>query len=169
MTSPQVDYELVVVEELPPKSPRGGGRESVLENQLAAIVENTAWHGRHVRIGKYAKGTAATAAKNVLQQRHGKAPAVEGWAFATRRLTEGVEADATPEVGLFAKFTPELVIEGAKALHEAAEKERKRRLAEAKAQRDSAADIADDVEDDEEEDEDEYYDEDEEEEAEVGA
>ena len=75
MARGSVDYELVVYDELPAPSPRGGGR-SILNEQLDTIKQNKDVWGRPVRIGLYTQGTAATAAKNVLQQRKGRTPAV---------------------------------------------------------------------------------------------
>lgn len=161
VTKPNVDYTLEVVDELPPKSQGGGGGRSVLEDQLTTIINTSAYHKKHVRIGRYNKGTAATAAKNVLQQRHGRTNVVDGWSFATRRLTEGLAPDAQAEVGLFAKYDPEVMIPGAKELHDKAEVERKRKLEVARQERIAGGDEGA-LEPDEEEEDEEYEDEEEE-------
>lgn len=132
-----VDYELVIVEELPPAS-RSGGGTSVLENQLKGITENEAAHGKWVRMGLYPQGTAATAAKNVLQQRHGRGPAAEGWKFETRRVaTSEVNEDGTvpkASTGLFAKYSPDQIVAGAMDAHVESERKRLESLVEKRAE-----------------------------------
>src|SRR5215469_11400348 len=137
MTQQSVSYELVVYDVLPPRL-RGGGGKSILNDQLEQIkngekvsitqpdgsVIESLW-GRPVRIGLYSKGTAATAAKNVLQQRYGRTAAVLGWKFDTRRVPKSEEDDAPTDVGLFATYSPERIVEGALILHEKAEEKRK--------------------------------------------
>lgn len=157
----QVDYELQVYDELPPRSAGGGGGKSILNEQLEKIQGNTELHGKIVRIGLYTKGTAATAAKNVLQQRNGRTPAVRGWKFETRRVpNDPSNPDAGTKMGLFAIFTPDRIVAGALEAHEAAEKVRKAKLKELRAQRaDDADESGEDVEGDEDEDVDEDDDE----------
>lgn len=140
MDKQQVDYELVVVDELPPRASHGGGGggRSILNEQLEKIVGNEALHGKIVRIGLYTKGTAATAAKNVLQQRNGRTPHVKGWKFETRRVPRDPQnAEAGTDMGLFAIYTPGEIT--AKALEEHLEYERKRKqkLVEARAEREN--------------------------------
>lgn len=190
MTKPQVDYELVVYDELPEATPRGGGGgKSVLTEQLARISGGRAplefdrdseWQeingtkvrlwGRPIRIGLYSKPTACTAAKNVLQQRYGRTPAVAGWAFHNRRVTlpdedGNVTEDSPTGRGLFATFTPDKIVQGAYEAHIKAEEKRK---AELKAKREAEGDtdtddLEDEVDDEELEDESEEDIEDEEE------
>lgn len=154
MAKGQVDYELVIYDELPAPSPRGGGR-SILNEQLATIKESDHAWGKPVRIGLYTQGTAATAAKNVLQQRYGRTPAVSGWKFYTRPVPTSQTPDAEVQRGLFAVFTPDAVVEGAREAHEKAEA---KRLADLQAAREARAlengdaeDDFDDEDDDEEE------------------
>ena len=135
MAKGQVDYELVIYDELPQPSPRGGGR-SILNEQLGTIKESKEAWGKPVRIGLYTQGTAATAAKNVLQQRYGRAPAVTGWKFYTRPVPTSQLPDAEVQRGLFAVYTPDLIVEGAKEAHEKAEA---KRLADLQAAREARA------------------------------
>jgi hypothetical protein len=159
MTEQMVDYELVVYDELPPRSGGAGGR-SVLKEQLEKIIATPEWIGKPVQIGLYTKGTAATAAKNVLQQRHGRGPAVDGWKFETRRVPDREDPEAEMKMGLFAVYTPDAVVDGAKGAHELAEKRRKANLKEkreARAEENGSVDEEDEedfeeeLEDDEEE------------------
>jgi hypothetical protein len=140
-----VDYELVIYDELPPPATRGGGR-SILNEQLETIQENGEAHGRPVRIGLYTQGTAATAAKNVLQQRYGRNPAVKGWKFYTRPVPKDTSPDSDTYRGLFAVYTPDQVVNGAWEAHQKAEE---KRIADLKAAREAA------IEEEEFEDEDE--------------
>src|SRR5215472_11023970 len=133
MPRTNVDYEIVIYDELPPQTGHSGGGKSILNAQLETIRENPQAHNKPVRIGLYSQGTAATAAKNVLQHRFGKTAAVTGWKFYTRP----VPIDTSPESsrtlkGLFAFYSPESIVGGAKEAHDAAEKERKRRLEQAR-------------------------------------
>lgn len=122
----RVQYELEIVDELPPPRRGGGGDSgrSVLQDQIKKVVGNEQYHGKNVRIGTYERATAATAAKNVLQQRHGRSSAVEGFEFKTRRLTDAEDAP----MGLFVKYDPAAIVEGAKAQHIAAEEKRLKEL-----------------------------------------
>ena len=124
----QVDYELVVYDELPARtghSGGGGGARSVLNEQLDKIKADEKFHGKPIRIGLYQKGTAATAAKNVLQQRNGRTPAVRGWKFETRRVPkDAMNPEAGTDMGLFAIYTPDQIVPGAEAAHVKAEEHR---------------------------------------------
>lgn len=151
MAKGQVDYELVVYDELPPPSPRGGGR-SILNEQLGTIKGHTDAHGKPVRIGLYTQGTAATAAKNVLQQRYGRSPAVSGWKFYTRPVPTSQRPDADVQRGLFAVYTPESIVDGALEAHEKAEA---KRLADLQAAREARMEELDEEEEDEDEEEEE--------------
>ena len=130
-----VDYDFEVVDDLPTRSYMGGngqGRPSILEAQLDKVVADDSLHNKWVRIGKYGKPTAATAAKNVLQQRHGRTESVHGFAFATRRLPPDNQA-----AGLFVKYNPGSVIPGAYDAHVNNEKERAVRLEQARKAREA--------------------------------
>lgn len=123
----QVDYELVVYDELPARAGHAGGQggRSVLNEQLDKIKGDEKFHGKPIRIGLYQKGTAATAAKNVLQQRNGRTPAVRGWKFETRRVPKDREnPEAGTDMGLFAIFTPDQIVPGAEEAHVRAEEHR---------------------------------------------
>lgn len=149
----QVDYELVVYDELPAPSPRGGGR-SILNEQLQTIRDTGEAHGKPVRIGLYSVGTAATAAKNVLQQRYGRNAAVSGWKFYTRPVSVSESGDAETQRGLFAIFTPDAIVEGAREAHEKAEA---KRLADLQAAREERARMVGELEDEDEDEEDDEY------------
>jgi hypothetical protein len=162
MPKGNVNYDLVVYDELPPPATRSGGGRSILNEQLETIVENEKVHGRPVRIGLYSQGTAATAAKNVLQQRKGRNAAVAGWKFYTRPVPVNQSPDADVLRGLFAVYTPESIVPGALEAHEAAERKRVADLEVARAGRAKGEDEYDDDEDEDDEDEDEDEDEDDE-------
>jgi hypothetical protein len=151
MTKAQVDYELVIYDELPAPSPRGGGK-SILNEQLGVIKENKEVWGKAVRIGLYTQGTAATAAKNVLQQRFGRSPAVSGWKFHTRPVPSSQLPDADVHRGLFAVYTPDAIVEGAAEAHEKAEA---KRLGDLKTAREAKIEEEEEEYEDEDEDEDE--------------
>ena len=104
----KVDYELVLYDELPPASTRGGGR-SILNEQLERIQAAPEAWGKPVRIGLYTVGTAATAARQTLLRRFGASPAVSGWAFYTRPVPVSTAPDAAVHRGLFAVYTPQAV------------------------------------------------------------
>jgi hypothetical protein len=123
-----VSYELEIVDGELPERP--GARTSVLKDQLDQVSSNEKYHGKWVRIGLYGKSTAATAARNVLQQRHGRTQAVDGWKFETRRIP-GDES----KTGLFAKYEADKIIAGAMEAHKAGEQARKDKL---KAEREAA-------------------------------
>lgn len=135
----EVEYTIEVVEGDLPDRPTQN--RSPLEDQLAQVQGNEAYHSpdengkpRWLILGKYGNTTAATAAKNVLQQRHGRTKNVEGWAFATRRLSGADEG----KTGLFASYEPGSIVEGAKAEHDAKEKERLAKIEENRKAREAA-------------------------------
>jgi hypothetical protein len=99
---------------------------------LKPVIESENAHApRWVRIGLYVNSTAATAAKNQLQQRHGRDVTVEGWLFRTRRLPTG-------ETGLFVQYDPNAIVQGSKAKHEQTEKMRKARILKNREDREAA-------------------------------
>jgi hypothetical protein len=159
-----VDYDLVVYEELPPPASRSGGGRSILNEQLDTIKQNREVWGKAVRIGLYTQGTAATAAKNVLQQRNGRNAAVTGWKFYTRPIPVDQSPEAETMRGLFAVFTPDAIVPGALEAHQAAESKRIADLETARAERMAQAEEDDeDFEASEEEEAESEYDEDDEE------
>ena len=103
-----VDYTLEIVDDLPERA--SANRTRPLEDQLAKIKENEKAVGKWVRIGNYTVGSAATAAANVLRQRHGDKPAVEGWDFRTVRTD--TNEDEPPRTGLYARFDPGRIVAG---------------------------------------------------------
>jgi len=146
-----VDYELVVYDELPPPTNRSGGGRSILNEQLETIKANSNVWGKPVRIGLYTQGTAATAAKNVLQQRNGRTAAVAGWKFYTRPVPTDSSPEADTLRGLFAVYTPDAVVEGAMAAHKASEA---KRIADLQAAREAVVEDEEDEDEEDEEDED---------------
>jgi hypothetical protein len=161
-----VDREIVIYDELPPPSARSGGGRSVLNEQLETVKENPQAWGKPVRIGLYTQGTAATAAKNVLQQRFGRSAAVCGWKFYTRPVPVDTSPDADVLRGLFVVYTPDAVVDGALEAHELAEKKRIAELEAARAQRAAEADEeGEDLEFSDEEEAEGEYDEDDDDEA----
>jgi hypothetical protein len=127
----QVSYEPEIYEELPGRPPQA--TKNTLDDLLKPVVaEDKAHAPRWVRIGLYVNSTAATAAKNQLQQRHGRDATVEGWLFRTRRLPTG-------DTGLFVQYAPAAIVPGAKQKHEQQEKQRKVRIAKAREDRDREA------------------------------
>ena len=98
------------------------------------IANEDAWN-KPVRIGLYSQGTAATAAKNVLQQRNGRNAAVSGWKFYTRPVPVDTSPDAEVVRGLFAVYTPDAIVPGALEAHEMAEKKRVSDLEAARSER----------------------------------
>lgn len=128
-----VQYTLEVVDELPEK----GSVTSPFDTSLDQIIEK--WNSderdvlldgdgnaKWVLIGRYDNSTAAGAAANVLGQRHGKSPNVEGWDFAARRI------DGGEKTGLFVRYDPNRIVPGAKEAWEKSETERKAKLAAAR-------------------------------------
>jgi hypothetical protein len=126
-------YEIDVIEGEPEHEHRGGGGGfSPLEGLLDQIKKDETKHSpndegktRWMTIGKYAKATAATAAANVLRQRHGGNKTVEGWEFATGKLTGKDEGRR----GLFVSYHPNDIVDGAREAWVKAEQERKEKLA----------------------------------------
>lgn len=127
-----VDYVLEIVDELPPGGVRGFGK-SALETQLDRVKEGEANHGKWALIGRYKNSTAASAASNVLKQRHGRKPDADGWDFAVRPVGEKGER------GLFVKYTPDQIREGAMAEHQKSEAKRKANLQEKRRERENGA------------------------------
>lgn len=126
-----VDYSLEVIEgDLPESS---SVRHSPINDNLKQIEEKTEIHGKWVRIGGYANGSAASAAGNVLRQKRGRDATASGWSFTTKRIDDSL-------TGLFAKFTPDAIVPGAMESHVAAEKARLAGLAEKKGTRSGKAD-----------------------------
>lgn len=116
----QVSYDPEVYDELPGRPPQAS--KSTLDDLLRPVMNSPEAHApRWVRIGLYVNSTAATAAKNQLQQRHGREAGVEGWLFRTRRLPTG-------DTGLFVQYDPKTIVEGAKAKHLQVEKQRKAKI-----------------------------------------
>lgn len=142
-----VDYSLEVVDDLPEDS---FARRSPLEDQLDKIVADKSLHGRFVRIGNYANGSAASAAANVLRKKHGDSAIVEGWTVRTKRANV-VEKDhegndiTVPRTGLFVKHEPDAVVDGAKAEHAAKVKARRAELDKKKVDRAKATNGKDTV------------------------
>ena len=134
-----VDYDFEVIDELPKRTSNSKGRPSVLEDQVRKVVENSSLHGKWVRIGKYLKPTAATAAKNVLQQRYGRTAEVWGHKFEMRRIpagtpgTENYDENDRSAAGLFMRHDPTAIVEGALDKHLERERDRKAKLSAAKA------------------------------------
>lgn len=120
-----VDYSKVeFLEELPDnafveRKHGGGGKDSVLEQHVNRIVADEPNWGKWGRMGTYGRPTAAPAAKNVLELRHGKSSSVEGMTFTVRRLksVDDTGADVI-SWGLYMKYDPTAIIEGAAAAHE---------------------------------------------------
>lgn len=141
-----VNYTLEIVDELPEGGRPGGFGQSPLEVQLgkvrAAVEEDEAKAGKWMLIGRYGKATAAGAAANVLRQRHGRDMTVEGFEFANRPLS-----NESGERGLFVRFDPSKVVDGAKAEHERMEAERLARLEAKRAERKGASNGATGAED----------------------
>jgi hypothetical protein len=102
-----VDYTLEIVDDLPDLDVQ---RRSPLEDQIEKIITEPRSHGKFVRIGSYANGSAASAAANVLRKRHGDKSAVEGFDIRVRRA----DKDGEPRTGLFVRFNPDAVIPGAR-------------------------------------------------------
>lgn len=133
-----VDYTLEIVDNVPEDTRAGGAR--VFDIAMAQIVEqyekgegieDDGHTGKWRRIASYKVFSAASAAANVLRQRHGNVFAVEGWEFRTA-------THSTPDgerKALLARYDPTQIVQGAKAAWETSEKDRKAKLAAAKTER----------------------------------
>lgn len=110
-----VQYGLEIVDDLPDPVVV---RHSPLEDALEKIVEDPKFHGKWVRIGEYDNGSAASASSNVLRQRHGGNPTVEGFTFQAKRFNKmekvGDKDIEVPKTGLFVKYTPAAIVQGAR-------------------------------------------------------
>lgn len=123
-----VEYTIEEYEGEPPV-PQLGRHGSPIEAKLEEVQQREDLHGKWVSIGIYDKNTACSSAANVLRQRHGRTPAVEGWDFRSVRDKTKEKPDRTK---LVVRYTPDQIVEGAKEGHEAAEKERLRKIEEAR-------------------------------------
>jgi len=130
-----VEYTLEVVDALPERGVATSPFEDTLDKiiglhndpeQRAKLYEEDGATPKWILIGRYDHSTAAGAASNVLGQRHGKDPSVEGWDFAARRIDTG------DKTGLFVRYDPTRIVPGAKERWEQSEKDRKERLAKAR-------------------------------------
>jgi hypothetical protein len=102
-----VDYTLEIVDDLPDLDVQ---RRSPLEDQIEKIVSEERSHGKFVRIGSYANGSAASAAANTLRKRHGDKAAVDGFDIRVRRA----DKDGEPRTGLFVRYDPSNIVAGAR-------------------------------------------------------
>lgn len=131
-----VNYTLEIVDELPEGGRPGGFGQSPLEVQLnkvrEAVQADPSVAGKWMLIGRYGKPTAGSAAANVLRIRHGRDISVEGYEFAVRPIDGGENR------GLFVRYDPSRIVDGAKAEHERFEKERLARLERQRAEREAA-------------------------------
>lgn len=117
-----VDYTLEIVDDLPDLDVQ---RRSPLEDQIEKIITEPRSHGKFVRIGSYANGSAASAAANVLRKRHGDKAAVDGFDIRVRRA----DKDGETRTGLFIRYNPDAVIPGAREDFEKRMKDREDSLA----------------------------------------
>jgi len=123
-----VDYTLEVVEDWEDMEVQ---RRSPLTDQINRIVDTEQAHGKFVRIGSYANGSAASAAANGLRKRYGDTDAVAGFTVRTRRADkENEDGVIEPRTGLFVRYNPDAVVPGAKEDFEVRMKEREVRLLE---------------------------------------
>lgn len=127
-----VDYTLEIVDDLPDVDLT---RRSALEDQIDKIVATEEAHGRFVRIGSYANGSAASAAANVLRKRHGDKAAVDGFTVKPARITG---PNGEPRTGLFVKFDPESIIPGERERFNERLKAREEKVAAKRAEREAA-------------------------------
>lgn len=128
-----VDYTLEIVDDLPDLAVQ---RRSPLEDQIEKIVEEPRSHGKYVRIGSYANGSAASAAANVLRKRHGDKAAVDGFEIRVKRA----DKDGQPRTGLFVKYDPKSIIEGEREAFEQRLKIREEKVIARRAERAAEAD-----------------------------
>lgn len=126
-----VDYTLEIVDDLPDIEVT---RRSALEDQIDKIVAEERAHGKFVRIGSYANGSAASAAANVLRKRHGDKIAVDGFEVRTKRT----DKDGQPRTGLFVKYDPAQIVTGERERFEQREKAREDKVAQRRAEREAA-------------------------------
>lgn len=124
-------YGLEIVDDLPDPLPIV--RHSPLEDNLEAIVADAKYHDKWVRIGEYDKATAAGASCNVLRQRHGGNPTVEGFLFQAKRFNKDENGTQVPKTGLFVKFNPAAIVPGASEEWDRKELERVNRINEKRA------------------------------------
>lgn len=117
-----VDYTLEIVDDLPDLDVQ---RRSPLEDQIEKIITEPRSHGKFVRIGSYANGSAASAAANVLRKRHGDKSSVDGFDIRVRRA----DKDGEPRTGLFVRFNPDAIIPGAREDFEKRMQDRENTLA----------------------------------------
>lgn len=101
-------------------------RRSPLEDQLDKVKAQAEYHGKWIRIGSYANGSAATAAANVLRKRHGDKANVEGWTVKPKRSDDG-------RTHLYVKYEPGAIVDGARAEFEQRMKDRAAKYAAKKA------------------------------------
>jgi hypothetical protein len=127
-----VDYTLEIVDDLPESAMQ---RRSPLEDQIDRIVATPDSHGRFVRIGSYANGSAASAAANVLRKRHGDKPTVDGYEIRTARS----DVNGTPRTGLFVKYDPNVIIPGERDQFEQRLKDREAKVNERRREKAAAA------------------------------
>lgn len=127
-----VDYTLEIVDDLPDMTVT---RRSTLEDQIDRIVATEASHGKVVRISSYANGSAASAAANVLRQRHGDKPAVDGFFIKPARYEAN---DGKWRTGLFVKYDPSVIVPGERERFEQRMKDREARNAQKRAERAAA-------------------------------
>lgn len=132
-----VDYTLEIVDDLPDMEVQ---RRSPLTDQLERIVATPDSHGKFVRIASYANASAASAAANVLRQKHGKTESVDGWTIRPKRSdrTDPETGAIEPRTGLFVRYNPDAIVPGAKEEWVLAVKQHKEDLASKRVERDKA-------------------------------
>jgi len=126
-----VDYTLEIVDDLPDLDVQ---RRSPLEDQIEKIVSEERSHGKFVRIGSYANGSAASAAANTLRKRHGDKASVDGFDIRVRRA----DKDGEPRTGLFVRYNPDAIVEGAREDFDKRMQQKADTLAKRRAQADAA-------------------------------
>lgn len=127
-----VDYTLEVVDDLPEIAIQ---RRSPLNDQIDSIVADEEKHGKYVRIGSYANGSAASAAANVLRKKHGDKAIVDGFEIRVKRTdVEG----GVPRTGLFVKYDPSLIVPGEREMFEKRLQAREEKVAARRAEREAA-------------------------------
>lgn len=126
-----VDYTLEIVDELPEFK---ATQRSPLEDQIEKIVAEPRSHGKFVRIGSYANGSAASAAANVLRKRHGDKQSVDGFAIRPVRV-DG--PDGQPRTGLFVNYDPKQIVAGERELFDKRLADREAKIKTRRAERDA--------------------------------